>query len=105
MNHVRNVTTMFTTNKVVWNVKRMVFCKTPYGFNVFLLPTRNALFCNTTASVLIHIKAKFLDNCVRRRLSLSTELKLKNRDLEKVYHTFANHGNEIGKLNHECRRY
>lgn len=57
MKHVRNVTAMFTTNKVVWNVKRIVriviivvFCKTTYGFNVFPLPTRNALFCNTTAS-------------------------------------------------------
>jgi len=104
MNHVRNVTAMFTTNKVVWNVKRMVFCKTPYGFNVFPLPTRNALCCNTTARFQ-YFKAKFLDNCARRRLSLSTELKLQNRDLEKVYHTFANRGNEIGKLNHECRRY
>lgn len=77
INHVRNVTTMFTTNKVVWNIKRMVFCKTPYGFNVFPLPT---------ASVPIHFKAKFLDNCsVQRRLSLSTELKLQNRDLGKKF--------------------
>jgi hypothetical protein len=53
------------------------------------LPHRNS-------SVPIYFKA-FLDKN-GRRLSVSTELKLQNRDLEKVYHTFSD-SNEIGKLN------
>lgn len=52
----------------------MVFCKTLHGFNVFSLPTRHTLFYNTTASVPIHFKAKFLDNCARRRLPTKLEL-------------------------------
>lgn len=60
---------------------------------------RYAIIKHTSFS--LNFKPKFLDNRVRRSLSLSTELKLHIRDLEKVYPTLP-HCNKIEKLNHEC---